>query len=122
MTKALIVAELNGNQLNSSTSKCISCAAQTGVATIDVLVLSSTCADAASAAAAIDGVSRVLTLEAEQYGHHAINITSTNGQLIYNGEMEGTTHQLDLSSFHKGVYLITIRSEDFVTTKKIVKL
>jgi len=65
MTKALIVAELDGNQLNSSTSKCISCAAQTGVATIDVLVLSSTCADAASAAAAIDGVSRVLTLEAE---------------------------------------------------------
>ncbi len=65
MTKALIVAELDGKQLNSSTSKCISCAAQTGVETIEVLVLSSTCADAASAAAAIDGVSRVLTVEAE---------------------------------------------------------
>ena len=31
-------------------------------------------------------------------------------------------YQLDLSSFRKGVYFITIRSKDFVTTRKIVKL
>jgi hypothetical protein len=36
--------------------------------------------------------------------------------------MEGTTQQLDLSSFQSGVYFITIRSKDFVTTRKIIKL
>jgi len=55
-------------------------------------------------------------------GIHHIEIASLNGQLIFSKEMEGTSHQIDLSSFQKGVYLITIRSEDFVTTRKIVKL
>ncbi len=64
MTTALIVAELDGTQLNPSTAKCVSCAAQTGAASIDVLVLSDNVADAAAAAAQIDGVSRVLTVEA----------------------------------------------------------
>jgi len=64
----------------------------------------------------------ILTIESESPGLHLINITSLNGQLIFNTEMEGTTHQLDLSSFQKGVYFITIRSKDFVTTRKIVKL
>ena len=36
--------------------------------------------------------------------------------------MEGPTHQLDLSSFQKGVYFITIRSNDFVRTRKIIKI
>ena len=51
-----------------------------------------------------------------------IEITSLNGQLIYSKVMEGTSHQLDLSTFRKGVYFITIRSRDFLTTRKIVKL
>ncbi|MGW8316643.1 MAG: T9SS type A sorting domain-containing protein [Bacteroidales bacterium] len=29
---------------------------------------------------------------------------------------------MDLSSFNKGVYFITIRSKDFITTRKIVRL
>jgi hypothetical protein len=37
-------------------------------------------------------------------------------------DIEGNTHQLDLSSLQKGVYLITIRSKEFATTKKIIKL
>jgi hypothetical protein len=36
--------------------------------------------------------------------------------------MEGKSHQIDLSSFQKGVYFITIRSKDFVTTRKVIKL
>ena len=64
----------------------------------------------------------LLTIDAEQQDHYSININSLNGQLIYSTKMEGTTHQLDLSSFQKGVYFITIRSKDFVTTEKIIKL
>ena len=64
----------------------------------------------------------LLTIETIHSGHHSIEITSLNGQLLYTGEMEGTSHQIDLSSFRKGVYFLTIRSEAFITTKKIIKL
>jgi photosystem II stability/assembly factor-like uncharacterized protein len=66
--------------------------------------------------------SNLLTIDAEQQDHYSIEITSLNGQLLLSQEMKGTTHQLDLSSFQSGVYFITIRSKDFVTTRKIVKL
>jgi N-acetylneuraminic acid mutarotase len=62
-----------------------------------------------------------LTIETDNHGPHTIEITSLNGQLILSVEMEGTTQQLDLSSFQSGVYFITIRSKDFVTTRKIIK-
>lgn len=51
-----------------------------------------------------------------------LDIVSINGQLLFSQEMLGTTHQIDLTSFQKGVYYITIRSKDFVTTRKIIKL
>jgi hypothetical protein len=54
--------------------------------------------------------------------HMSVEITSSTGQLISSKEMDGTTLQLDLSSFEKGVYFITVRSKDFLTTLKIVKL
>jgi glutaredoxin-related protein len=54
--------------------------------------------------------------------HMSVEITSSTGQLISSKEMDGTTLQLDLSSFEKGVYFITVRSKDFLTTRKIVKL
>jgi len=63
----------------------------------------------------------ILNVETEQSDLYSIEITSLNGQSILSEEKEGTTHQLDLSSFQKGAYLITIRSKDLVTTRKIVK-
>ncbi len=64
----------------------------------------------------------ILTIETDQPGYYSIEINSINGQLIYSEAMEGSTHQIDLSSFQKGVYLLTIRSKEFVTTRKIIKL
>jgi rhodanese-related sulfurtransferase len=64
----------------------------------------------------------ILKLETEKSNLYSIEINSLNGRLIYTDKMEGTTHQLDLSSFRAGVYFITIRSKDFVTTRKIIKL
>lgn len=63
-----------------------------------------------------------LTIETVTSDLINIQITSLNGQLIFSKEMEGASHQLDLSSFQKGVYFITVRSKDFVTTRKVVKL
>ena len=64
----------------------------------------------------------ILTIETGISDLYNIEITSQNGQLILSKEMEGTTHQLDLSSFQSGVYFITIRSKDFTTTRKIIKM
>ena len=63
-----------------------------------------------------------ITIETGVSELYTIRITSLNGQQIFSKEMEGPTHQLDLSSFQKGIYFITIRSKDFVTTRKIIKM
>jgi ligand-binding sensor domain-containing protein len=64
----------------------------------------------------------MLTIETVTSDMIIIEITSLNGQLIFSKEMEGTNQQIYLSSFQKGVYFITIRSDDMVVTRKIVKL
>jgi len=64
MSKVLVIAELDGHKLNASTAKCIACASQLAAAAIDVIIFSDQCGAAATAAAAIAGVSRVLTVEA----------------------------------------------------------
>lgn len=63
-----------------------------------------------------------LNIQTYKIDKYSIEITSLNGQLIFSTMMQESSHQLDLSRFQKGVYLITIRSKDYVTTKKIIKL
>ena len=53
---------------------------------------------------------------------HRVDISSISGQILQSYNMDQTIFQLDLSSFQKGIYFITIRSKDFVTTRKIIKL
>jgi electron transfer flavoprotein alpha subunit len=65
MSKVLVIAELDGNTLNPSTAKCVACAGQLGAAAIDILILSNQCGEAAAAAASIETVTKVLTLEAD---------------------------------------------------------
>jgi electron transfer flavoprotein alpha subunit len=66
MSKVLVIAELDGHQLNPSTAKCVACASQLSATAIDVIIFSDHCGDAATAAAVIEGVSRVLTVESDQ--------------------------------------------------------
>lgn len=66
-------------------------------------------------------INTLLIIETDMPGLYHIHITSLNGRLLVSEKMEGTTHQIDLSSFRKGVYFITIKSKDFVTTRKIIK-
>jgi hypothetical protein len=63
----------------------------------------------------------LLTIETGITGQHFIEITSPKGQLLYNLKMEDPTHQIDISSFEKGLYFITKRSRDYVRTEKIIK-
>lgn len=62
-----------------------------------------------------------ISVETGNIGHCTIELNSINGQLLYSGRMEGTTHQINLSCFRKGIYFITIKSADFVTTRKVIK-
>jgi hypothetical protein len=64
----------------------------------------------------------LLHVDSEHPGYHSITITTMNGQLLYSSEKKSNNLEIDLSSFQKGIYFITIRSEQFVTTRKLVKL
>ena len=69
MAKILIIAEHDGSALNPAIAKCVSCAAAIDGADIEILVLAKAAADIAAQAAAIDGVSRVLTVERPENEH-----------------------------------------------------
>lgn len=64
----------------------------------------------------------VLTIEINRSGLYTIDITTLSGQLLYSAEMEEPSIQINLSSFQKGLYLIRIRSRDYVRTQKIIKM
>ncbi len=62
MSRILIVAEHDGVHLNAGTAKCVTCAAMLAGASITVAVLARDPAAVAAQAAALQGVSQVLTL------------------------------------------------------------
>jgi len=67
-------------------------------------------------------VYEILTIEVEQSEIYTVEVNSINGQLIFRTEMEASSRQLDISSFNKGVYFLTVRAKGFVKTEMIVKL
>jgi len=69
MAKVLIIAEHDGSALNTSTAKCVSCAAAIEGADIDIAVLAASTADIAAQAAEISSVGRVLTIERPENEH-----------------------------------------------------
>ena len=64
----------------------------------------------------------LLTIQTDNTTEYSIEISSLNAQLLFRIEAKGSVQHLDLSPFQKGVYFITIRSKDFVATRKIIKL
>lgn len=64
MSRILIIAEHDGNDLNPSTAKCATCASAIGLE-YDVVVMGSSVTDIAGQAAAISGAGKVITIEAE---------------------------------------------------------
>ena len=67
MAKVLLIAEHDGSELNASTAKCVSCAADIDGATIDIAVFAASADAVAAAASSLDSVSRVLTVEHEAH-------------------------------------------------------
>jgi hypothetical protein len=63
-----------------------------------------------------------ITVQTNGTGIYSLVITSLNGQIIHSKNFTGSSHQIDLSTFQKGLYFITIKSRDYVRTEKIIKL
>jgi len=63
MSKALIVAEHDGSNLNPSTAKTVTCALSLHADELDIVVLGNACEAIAAAAAGITGVTRVLVVD-----------------------------------------------------------
>jgi len=63
-----------------------------------------------------------LTIETGNIREFSVEIASINGQKLMSRSLSGYKNQIELSSLQKGVFFITVRSKDFVTTKKVLKL
>jgi len=64
----------------------------------------------------------IITVQINGAGKYIIEVVSLKGRYLYTQEVYESIHQIDLSPFRKGIYFITVRSQDFVTTRKIIKL
>ncbi len=69
MSKILVIAEHDGVMLNPSTAKTVSCASKIDGAEIDVVVFASSAKEIAGQAAALQSVTRVLTVERQENEH-----------------------------------------------------
>ena len=65
MSKILVIAEHDNNEINSSTNKCISCAKQIQGSEIDLVVFTDGNNDVVEQATKIDSVNSVIAVKAE---------------------------------------------------------
>jgi len=69
MTRILIIAEHDGNELNPSTGKCVTCARAMEPDSVDVAVFAADPKALAEAASKLDGVDHVLAVDGEHNEH-----------------------------------------------------
>ena len=65
MNKILIIAEHDGNEINSSTLKCVSCAKDIESANIDIVICAQDGANITKAASKIDHINSVILIDNE---------------------------------------------------------
>jgi hypothetical protein len=63
----------------------------------------------------------IIHIEKTDPGPCRLEISSLSGQVIIDEVMTGCILQVDLSCLRTGAYFITMSSQDFVFTKKIIK-
>ncbi len=63
MSKVLVIAEHDGDQLNGSTARAVACASELGLDAVDVAVLAADGAVVADQAASLTGVSTVVLVQ-----------------------------------------------------------
>ena len=66
------------------------------------------------------GLTTVAISNADQYSNIRLNVYNAVGQLIFSQKQVADQTTLDLSAYSKGVYFIEIRSNEAVSTKRLV--
>jgi len=64
----------------------------------------------------------IITLQTRESGIHSMRISSLTGQVLHRQDYTGKSLQVDLSSYQKGIYFITVSDRDFEVTQRIIKL
>ena len=64
----------------------------------------------------------MITVQTKESGRYSMEISSITGQIVHRQDFTGRTLLVDLSSYRKGVYFITLEAEAGVTTRRIIKL
>ena len=64
----------------------------------------------------------VITLQISVSGNHSMSIFSLTGQILHRQDFTGKSLQVDLSSYQKGVYFITLHRGGIQSTRRITKL
>jgi hypothetical protein len=67
-------------------------------------------------------VKQFVTIETFSDNDFIYEFRSLNGNVILTGKIDRNNYQLNLSPYPNGIYMITIRSKDFVRTEKVIKL
>jgi len=93
MSRTLIIAEHDGQDLNPSTAKCANCAAAMGQE-YDIVVMGSAIADVAGQATTIDGAGTVIAIDAE----HLANPLASNHASEVVAMADGYSHILGPST------------------------
>jgi S-formylglutathione hydrolase FrmB len=63
-----------------------------------------------------------LTVQTGGYKGLNVELSDISGKLISKSIIEGTLHQINLSNLSKGVYFVTVKSDNFYHVRKIIKL
>jgi predicted GH43/DUF377 family glycosyl hydrolase len=67
-------------------------------------------------------VREILHIHIGSTGICQVEISSVGGQVFRHFTTDQIITQIDLSTFSEGIYFVTIRSEDFISTRKFIKL
>jgi len=63
-----------------------------------------------------------VTVQSNNIIGFTVELKSASGTLIYTSKIEGTSHQINLSNLSNGVYFVTVKSDNFYHTRRIMKL
>jgi hypothetical protein len=64
----------------------------------------------------------LITIQTKESGVHSMKLSSLTGQVIHRQEFTGKSLQVDLSSYQKGVYFITVETGGIMVIRRIIKL
>jgi len=63
----------------------------------------------------------LLNIDFETFIHGEMEIRNLNGQVIYKRPVQSVAEQIDMTRYPKGIYFVTVRSDAWVRTMKILK-